>query len=64
MAAARGAFKCRRGLGVVPSRKPAVVAHNKHEQMHGICIAVCSARASRGLVIVLVSGWPQKRESR
>eukprot|EP00966_Prymnesium_polylepis_P219473 5077668-Prymnesium_polylepis.1 len=30
----------------------------------GICIAVRSARASQGLVVKLVRGWPQKRESR
>eukprot|EP00966_Prymnesium_polylepis_P282593 6529677-Prymnesium_polylepis.1 len=65
MAAARGAFKCRMmGLGILPSRRPAVVAHNNYEQCKGICTAARSARESRGLVVMLVSGWVQKRESR
>eukprot|EP00966_Prymnesium_polylepis_P295328 6819872-Prymnesium_polylepis.1 len=35
-----------------------------HEQCKGMCIAAHSARESRGLVVMLVSGWVQKRESR
>eukprot|EP00966_Prymnesium_polylepis_P014884 343912-Prymnesium_polylepis.1 len=32
--------------------------------MHGLCLAVRSIRASGGLVVMLVSGWVQKRGSR
>eukprot|EP00966_Prymnesium_polylepis_P296916 6859692-Prymnesium_polylepis.1 len=64
-AAARGAFKCRRkGLGILPSRRPVIVAHNNYEQCKSIRIAARIARESRGLVVMLVSGWVQKREFR
>ena len=52
VAAARVAFKWqRKGLGIMSSRRPAVVAHNRYEQCKGMCIAVRSAWASQGLVV-------------
>ena len=49
VAAARVAFKWqRKGLGIMSSRRPAVVAHNRDEQCKGMYIAACSAWAFKG----------------
>eukprot|EP00966_Prymnesium_polylepis_P253752 5864675-Prymnesium_polylepis.1 len=49
VAAARGAFKWQwKGFGIMSSRRPVVVAHNRDEQCKGMCIAVRSAWAFKG----------------